>query len=276
MKYHICVADIINKYHKLLYVEVFELLFYSLKDLGHEVSLSNEIERSSINILVGFHTISPSSLKHSTPKTIFLNTEPLGLSNVPILDKVKAWSKKCEIWDYNQANVDILNGKAKLFTFGYQKELERIPKAEEQDIDVLFYGAINERRQRILEGIEGRGLKLYAAFGTHGDERDKLVSRAKVVLNMHYYEEVSLFEAVRVFYLMTNSKAVVSEIGPNTSVDSRYLPGIQASTYESLIDNCEFLVKNEAARKALEVKANEVIKTMPQLDNLRFLGISFM
>ena len=270
-KYHICVADITNKYHKLLYVEVFELLFYALKYLGHEVSLSNDLVKNKVNILVGFHTISPSSLKHSSPKTIFLNTEPLGIKSAPILSQVKAWSKKCEIWDYNQANVDILNGKAKLFTFGYQKELERIPKAEEQDIDVLFYGAINERRQVILEGIEARGLKLYAAFGTHGDERDKLVSRAKVVLNMHYYEEVSLFEAVRVFYLMTNSKAVVSEIGPNTSVDSRYLPGIQASTYESLIDNCEFLVKEESYRISLETKACEVIKSIPQIEIIKAL-----
>lgn len=263
-KYHICVADIVNKYHKLLYVEVFELLYYSLTNLGHQVTLSHEIERHSINILVGFHTVPPNSLKHSTPKTIFLNTEPLGIKSAPILSQVKAWSKKCEIWEYNQANIDILKGKAKLFTFGYQKELERIPKMEVQDIDVLFYGAINERRKVILEAIEARGLKLYATFGMHGDDRDKLVARAKVVLNMHYYEEVSLFEAVRVFYLMTNSKAVVSEVGPNTSIDQRYLPGIQASTYEALVDNCEFLVKNDAARLVLEAKANETIKTMPQ------------
>ena len=55
-------------------------------------------------------------------------------------------------------------------------------------------------------------------FNAYGGKRDALIARAKVVLNIHYYA-AQVFEIVRVSYLLANSKAVVTEIGPDTDLD---------------------------------------------------------
>jgi hypothetical protein len=274
-KYNVVLPSLTNKKHNLLYMEVGEILYHSLKALGLTTSISHSMIRSGINILVGAHTTSIDDLKHTSPKTIFLNTEPLGLLNTNILEQVAAWGKKCEIWDYDSHNTKLLRASGcqvvKTFNFGYRKELDRIPTAEVQDIDVLFYGIVSPRRKKIFDEIKERGLKFHHAIGVHGEDRDKLISRSKVVLNMHYYKEVSVFEMVRVFYLMTNAKAVVGEVGPETTINPIYLPGIQPATYENLAQQCEFLVNNVSYRVALEKKARSTIMAFPQENFVREL-----
>jgi len=94
--------------------------------------------------------------------------------------------------------------KTKLLKIGYQKELARLDLSKPKDIDVLFYGSMNERRKAILDELELKGLKVKTLFGIYGQERDHWIERSKVVLNHHYYES-QIFEIVRVFYLLTNS-----------------------------------------------------------------------
>jgi hypothetical protein len=54
--------------------------------------------------------------------------------------------------------------------------------------------------------------------GVYREERDRLIARAKVVLNMHYYD-ARVFEIVRVSYLLSNEKAVVAECGATTTIE---------------------------------------------------------
>ena len=70
---------------------------------------------------------------------------------------------------------------------GYAPELTRICPLEE-NIDVLFYGAVNERRGRALQRMKDRGLRTVVAFGAYGAERDALIARSRIVVNIHYYE----------------------------------------------------------------------------------------
>jgi hypothetical protein len=275
MRYNIVLPSLTNKKHNLLYIEVGEALYYSMDALGLQTTISHSMLRNAVNILVSTHTTPPEALQHSSPKTIFLNTEPLGILSTNILEQVTNWAKKCEIWDYDLHNTKLLKANGalcvKTFNFGYRRELDRIIPAPEQDIDVLFYGIVSPRRKKVFDAIKERGLKFEHVIGVHGSERDSYISRAKVVLNMHYYKEVSVFEMVRVFYLMTNSKAIVGEVGPMTTINPIYLPGIQASLYENLVENCELLVKNDSIRKALETKAHETIMKYPQEDFIREL-----
>ena len=95
------------------------------------------------------------------------------------------------VWDYSRNNSAALYRlgvrRASLVPIGYAPELTRICPLEE-NIDVLFYGAVNERRGRALQRMKDRGLRTVVAFGAYGAERDALIARSRIVVNIHYYE----------------------------------------------------------------------------------------
>ena len=128
------------------------------------------------------------------------------------------------MWDYSLHNID----KWKTYwetmncayapvhvPLGYVPELTRIRPAPIQDIDVLFYGSLNDRRSAIIKALCDAGANVHTVFGVYGKGRDELIARSKVVLNLHFYEQ-KLFEIVRVSYLLANSKAVVTECSSDT------------------------------------------------------------
>ena len=89
---------------------------------------------------------------------------------------------------------------AHVVPIGYTRELTRIRRVAPPDIDVLFIGSINPRRRAVLEQMHADGLRVQAAFGVYGAERDALVARARIVLNVHFYE-AKVLEMVRLSYL---------------------------------------------------------------------------
>ena len=142
-----------------------------------------------------------------------------------------------EVWDYRP------DGVGKYVPIGYVPELTRIDKADPQDIDVLFYGSMNERRAKVVHDLEAADLNVVTVIGCYGAERDALIARSKVVLNMHYYTP-GVFEAVRVSYLWANRKCVVSE----ESTDRRGVP------YTQLVGQCVDLIMDDTLRTLWQMK----------------------
>jgi hypothetical protein len=110
------------------------------------------------------------------------------------------------------------------------------------DIDVLFYGSLNDRRREVLQGIERAGLaagkrnlRVVHAYGAYGASRDALVSRAKIVLNLHFYE-AKVFEVVRVSQLLANGRFVISEGGTKAPGDTEHDDG---GIFRGLSDHLE-------------------------------------
>jgi hypothetical protein len=116
---------------------------------------------------------------------------------------------------------------------------------------MLFYGSVNERRARALQALRASGLRVHAAYGVYGSDRDALVSRSKVVLNVHYYE-TSIFELVRVSYLLANRKAVVAELDPHTEIDPDLAGAVRLVPHDGLVEACRHLVEDDAARRDLQ------------------------
>ena len=80
-----------------------------------------------------------------------------------------------------------------------------------------------------------KGLTVKSLFGVYGKERDAWIERSKLVINHHYYQS-QIFEVVRVFYLLTNSVAVVGEVNDTTSIDHIYKEGIHPVQYDGLVE----------------------------------------
>lgn len=139
--------------------------------------------------------------------------------------------KSYEVWDYSPANVAALaklGVKARHCPIGYMPCMENIAYGRSStvrgrdivdwkdwvsvgaggEIDCVFYGSMNERRRKILDALKEAGVNV-AEFIGYGEFRDKLIARAKVVLNIPFYES-DAFEIFRVAPLLANGVCVAS------------------------------------------------------------------
>jgi hypothetical protein len=268
MNYNICIIQPSGYIHSAAFFELAELIGYGLLDLGHSVAINfNQISADAKNIIIGCHLLASKPTEDVPRSSIVVNTEQIFSDQTPWNNKIFEWVSAFETWDYSERNIIKLREMGaktpKLLRIGFHEKLVRIEKAPEQDIDVLFYGSITERRQKVIDELKIQGFNIKAVFGIYGEERDRLIARSKVVLNLHHYES-QIFEIVRVFYLMTNSKAVVSEIGDNTAIDLAYLEGIFPSNYVDIVQSCKELVANTTLRQQIEARALATIALLPQ------------
>ena len=267
-KFNICLVKPENYVHSYAFLELGELIHYSLKALNHDSTLAfNSTDSSSINILIGCHLLNPSLIPQIPKSTIILNTEQIYSDTTSWNDNIFRWAEKFTIWDYSNRNIEKFNqlgiSHTKHFKIGYQKELTRLHTNTTKEIDVLFYGCINDRRKAILDGLVNAGLNVKVLFGVYGKERDHWIEKSKIVLNHHFYNS-QIFEIVRVFYLMSNSIAVVSEVNETTSIDPIYLKGIYPAIYNELISSCLNLIINTELRKTTQQNALEQLSRHPQ------------
>ncbi|UCH10964.1 MAG: hypothetical protein JSU61_03495 [Fidelibacterota bacterium] len=249
------------------YREVAETVQIGLRKLGHDVLLSDHhIEPERANIIFGFHMLESGNLPLLPEGTIFYQLEQVAIGKIkPIFEQV---TSRFTVWDFSRRNCETLrrHGIANVVhvPIGYVPELTRIPPAPEQDVDVLFYGLVDKRRLHILRGLEQAGLKVKLLQGVYGAERDEWIARSRVVLNMHLYE-ARIFELVRVFYLLANSKAVVSECGPATEIDDDLRDACVLVDYDELVTACVGLVRDEERRKRVEDAGLAVISARDEV-----------
>lgn len=269
-KFNICIIKPENYIHSFAFIELSELIHYSLLEIGHQSLISfNNLNPHCRNIIIGCHLLNPNYLKLIPKSSIILNTEQIYNDQTHWNENIFFWARKFETWDYSRKNIEKFNqlgiSSVKLLKIGYQKELNRISEVNNQDIDILFYGSINERRKFIIDNLIKKGLNVKVLFGIYGKDRDEWISRSKITLNHHHYNS-EIFEVVRVSYLITNSVAVVCEINETTSIDPLYMDAIYPKKYDELVDGCIELVNNETKRINIKAAALNTIKKYPQSD----------
>ena len=69
---------------------------------------------------------------------------------------------------------------------------------------------------------------------------------------------------VRVHYLLSNGVPVVGEVNPSTTIPDYYADAISGVPYDRLVDECERLVNDVAAREAVGQHGLAVIAQHPQ------------
>lgn len=260
--YHLmhCIPD--PRMHGLNgYKEVIETVGWGLEQLGHRATYAvNERAAGATHIVFGAQVMPVGGLAELPPGTIIYNFEQLrDVAVERIRGEIRHYAQvpHFTIWDYSPANLPswraLKRPDAKIVPVGYAPILSRIPKAANQDIDVLLYGLSGERRLQTFHGLSQLGLSTVFVSGLYGNARDELISRAKVVLNINLYAQMRIFEIVRVSYLLANRKAVVADLDPNTSVEDDVRGAVRfASSLKELLDQCAKLVSDESERRALE------------------------
>jgi hypothetical protein len=239
--------------HGAAFDEVLESLRCAIEALGHGVNLvRNAVGSRGINVVLGAHLLEDDGARALPPETIVYNFEQIDSGSSWLRPAFLAALGRCVVWDYSRRNLErirALTGNPRLVyvPVGYVPQLTRISADVPQDIDVLFYGAMNDRRQRVIDALRAGGLEVCAVFGTYGAVRDRLIARAKVVLNVHYYD-ASVFEIVRASYLLANRKAVVAECHGGTEIYADLRDAMRLVPYDDLVASCRELVGDPALR----------------------------
>ncbi len=181
--------------------------------------------------------------------------------------------KTCAVWDYSLSNIEALKSysvEAKHVPIRYMPcmtKFESLPE-EQKDIDVLFYGSTNPRRLKILNDLIKAGVKVEKIFGVYGHERDHVIARSKIVLNLHYFEN-GIFEIFRCAHLFANKKCVISEYGRDKDLDAAHLKSAVFHKTENIVEACLYYLKNQNARLDQEWMALESFKTPTLEESLK-------
>ena len=240
--------------------ELAECVYFGLRRLGVPVFYRDPPDRPARQIVFGAHLLDEEGIIRLPATAILYNSEQVYPDSPWLRGAYLGGLRNREVWDYSAQNVARLQElgarSARHVPLGYVPELARIAPASE-DIDVLFYGSVNPRRKKILDELQARGLKVVALFGAYGEERDRAISRAKLVLCLHFYE-AKVFEIVRVAYLLSNEKAVVAEWDEEGTEHPDLREALCAVPYAGLVAACEALIRDPARRQALGKRARQI------------------
>ncbi len=215
-RYNILLVEPPGYAHAGVFDELADLLAHSLRSLGHIAQIqSNLADPAAMNIVLGYNLLPNPAELQKVPHVIY-QLEQLSDQEGwfrPELFEILRFAD--EVWDYAPENISFLSerglGDVKLLPIGSHDTMRRIGR-QTQDIDVLFYGCLNERRRAILEEI-GQFASVKCLVGVYGKERDAFIARSKIILNLHYYE-AQIMEQVRLSYLLNNHAFVISESSP--------------------------------------------------------------
>ena len=125
------------------------------------------------------------------------------------------------IFDYSSDNVQYLQNRGISYRDIFELTIAPIadympdenPVKKSTDFDVLFYGAYNDRRNRILKRLRKK-FRVKSVSEIYGDEMRDIIRSAPVVVNIHFYEN-ALLETERLANAVSLGTRVVSECGSN-------------------------------------------------------------
>jgi len=178
-------------------------------------------------------------------KNFIINTEFYKNMNTnEIIEYIDENKYDFYILEYNVLNYDYFKEKYKNINFFfapliydifletyYKNQIEnKYIEWNEKDIDVLFVGSMNDRRRTVLDKIaEKYNVNIVEQFT--GEYENKIIcekfERSKIILNILYYEENSIFDYYRNSLLISNKLLLVSEKPKNMNEElEHYFEGI--------------------------------------------------
>lgn len=167
--------------------------------------------------------------------------------------RVKKLQNAILLMDYSLKNIQYL------LRHGFKAErLYHVPIAQclpkksilkpSYEYDIVFYGDTKiERRQHYLKAL-GRHFKLNIITNIFGHAAIEELSKAKIVVNIHYYEN-SLLETTRLFECISNNLLVISEDASDMEEHSQ-LNGIvdfvETGNIQQMIERVNYWLTHES------------------------------
>ncbi len=283
MRLNIAIIEVSNGW-TLLKDDIYKACLYWFEKAGHTVSLTyNEMLPSCPNIILGNYYLKPdhilaileSGLSYGLLETEIVGTEGHNNSKDPMAFEMhrRLYENARVILTAIPDNIEAFSRMgflAHLIQLGYCPLLETTgPLPDEfQDIDLFFFGNLDERRIRLLDEL-GRKYSVK----TMGENpalphtvRNALASRAKIVLSLRRGEPYTHLGSSRIWHLAHNRIMTLSE-PPGDGDDT--MDGLcQFQTYEAFDETISYLLENPKERisqgeaffeKVKSIRTEEVI-----------------
>ena len=272
-----------NKYNIFIWPKSFGETFKEITDVfneiirnkGYECNISKNPDFSCQNIIFGANNIIQASVE-IPENSIIVNLEQLSNESVWLNDKYFDLLKRHEVWDYSDVNIfhfnkrDIIN--IKKINIGYSPCLSTLKSLDlsniNKDIDVLFYGCMNERRINIYNLLsKNHNINVVFKNNVYGKDRDQLIARSKIVLNVHFYDS-KILEIIRISHLLANNTFVISEDGGDLDINKKeyeyWNDAVIFVKYDNLVDTIIKYLKDDNSRIIQAKKGYEIILSRPQ------------
>ena len=186
-------------------------------------------------------------IKNNSNNIYIINTEQLSVENYRN-NLINNINEKINLIDYNYSNFNyyhLINFKKKYF-LPYQINLEEIvDKKKIKNVCLIgdyFTHYIPPYRQNIIDQLKKKNIDVDIIEG-FGKVRDEKLFTYKIILNISYYENYSIFESIRCDRCVFNKIIVVSNLKEN--YDEYYLKdNIIFEKYENIPDKVEEILNN--------------------------------
>lgn len=134
-----------------------------------------------------------------------------------------------------------------------------------KEYDVLFYGdANNERRRQFIARIEEK-YKVKLIDNLFGEELYRELRKARVVINVHYYEG-ALLETTRLYECLSLGCLVVSESSSDIEQHqqlSEVVDFVEVGDADSMLGRLDYWLADEHAREARLTDNIEILRRQP-------------
>jgi hypothetical protein len=252
----------------------------SLIDLGHSCTIApNAYQAGATNILLG-STIFASRHLQLTER---LRGKPYIVYQVEQLDDARGllnewpeyWellANATEIWDYGPSSTQYLRDwgfpRVAYLPPGFHPCIESFRPSPEPDFEVAFCGASHPRRKVTLDALAAKGLKIAFIYGVYGAERNAILARSKIILNVHAWDDLNALETVRLSLMLANHCFVISEVGDHNP----YGAGLVYAGYDALVEAClDYARRPRQIRDSIAARGHAALRSMAMVELMRTL-----
>lgn len=238
--------------------------------------------KSSPDLWIGYWNFVPNSLLPE--HYIVINGEPLmvGDERYNTGRVVQLMNDALQVWDYSANNAKRINKLSvpiHYVPFGYAPYYEEVfqrhtnGKALPQDIDVLFYGVLSDRRRRVVDELREGGMKVSVLDRNntaYGERLDELLARTKIILGIHYYDDPQgqIADFARLDHLLSNGLFVVHE-RPSAHAhaqDAAFVENVVTCAINQIPETCAYFLANNQERHRRANSAREWFKSEYPID----------
>lgn len=193
----------------------------------------------------------------SLPKNFFAFQMEQSVSNRWFTKKYFSKLQKARaVFDYSAVNIACLQKNGIPFQRLYYLPVGVLQNvggdnqdATQFEYDVVFYGDIRcERRQAFLDKLQEH-FSVLVISDVFGDKLHTLLKKAKVIVNVHYYEN-ALLETTRIYECLSLNKLVVSEIGSDQAEHhnlERVIDFVGIGDIDGMISKVRYWLGNKTA-----------------------------
>ena len=241
-KVNICITKLPGYPHTEAFRELSERIEAECMREKIPCSISNNWQtEADINLILGAHLEPVKYSNLDTNRTILINLERLAsLKKNEITNKYIELLQQYRYIDFSSENSEYcsqsdLRQPIYLYRPWHEEAWVRTQNEIDKEWDACLIGSITPRREKLAEELNKAGVKTICVFNCYSSERDEILSKSKIALNVHAYEDSSTAEILRLAYYISNKLNVVSEQSNFEDGEEGISQHLEQYTYEALM-----------------------------------------